>query len=298
MKIKQIDLSVMLKEHGEWLESGGVSGRQLNLTEAVLDQTDLTGADLRYAVFKDAKLIRAILNKADLSFADLRGARLDYAKCEKANFSNSLMSGVRLEGAFLLFSKFAGASLNSADLRYADCRFSEFLNAKLTESKLGGANFTKTNFDGCIFLDNLIDGAVFAGAKIDESLLRAEHDESEDGISFLIEKANTYSLRSMLKFSLNYYRTKRILEMGCYYFLVPVGLFLSAIGVVLRSLNYFHFLTFDRKLISSVDGYELTAIGFAALVAAVLFMLMFSFTERNRVTALSGILDNSVRGRL
>lgn len=289
MKINQVDLSIMLKEHGEWLKSDGVSGRQLNLAGAILDQLDLTGADLRYAVLKDAKLIRAIINKADLSFADLRGARLDYAKCANAKFSNSLMSGVSLEGAYLIFSNFAGSLLNSADFRYSDCGFCEFKNAKLTESELGGANFTKCNFSECIFLGNCIEGAVFAGAEIDESLLRAEHDEGDSRFQELRERADSYSSES------DYY-IKRVLEMGCYYVLAPLGLLLIAFGAILRLLSYFEFSAIGRNLISSIDGYEVAAIGFLALITSVLLLLIYSFIDRNRVSVLSGILGNSIGG--
>src|SRR5258708_26199818 len=73
-------LSVILEEHGNWLDSNGESGIQADFSELDLENAELIDARLQNAI-----LTKAILKGADLMLADLRGACLlqaDLRECK------------------------------------------------------------------------------------------------------------------------------------------------------------------------------------------------------------------------
>src|SRR5215510_204662 len=73
---KTLWLIAVLQEHGKWYYSGGRDGRRADLTDAVLADAVLAGADLPDAVLAGAVLTDAVLAGAVLTDADLRGAVL------------------------------------------------------------------------------------------------------------------------------------------------------------------------------------------------------------------------------
>lgn len=262
MKIDQAELAIMLSEHSEWLRTDGASGSQLNLEGAILDQRDLSGADLRYSILKGSSLIRSSLNMTNMSFADLREARLDYAKCEKSNFSNALMSDVVMEGAFLSSSNFSGASMYRASLRYADIKFAKFVAAKLTAANLGGANFTKSNFENCVFFGNEIESAIFAGANIDDAWLQVAEKDAEFNEKKLVQRANGQLLRL-------------VVSLFARYFLLPLGFVFIIGGIASGFLSFIGPVYLGREIVfpASRAEFEFLWPGIA-LVFAALGLLM------------------------
>ena len=125
------DLDAILAEHKLWLNSGGKSGYQANLSE-----TNLTGANLR-----TVDLRRAILTDTDFTNASLTGAD---------------MAGARLIGAHLSFSIMAATNLSGADLTAAD-----LANAVLLGADLSGANLDATHLNGATLASAELKGAVF-----------------------------------------------------------------------------------------------------------------------------------------
>ncbi len=113
----RLELAEILESHREWLRSGDEVGRQADLSRAHLEGTDLTDANLRFAV-----LDHTVLNAADLLLADLQGASLIQADLQFTNllgakFRHANLQGATLEGATgLSTSQLAGANLFGAVL--------------------------------------------------------------------------------------------------------------------------------------------------------------------------------------
>ena len=169
--MKQAELEGVLRQHAQWLESRGQSGKQARLEQAQLQQCDLRGADLRYAVLTGARLTRAQLSNANLAFADLRNAELSYARCDHANLDGALISGATLEGADFEAATFQHASLAKANMRYARCQGANFASARIVETQMNHANLSHASFeqatlDEADLMHAILTGTQFEGATL------------------------------------------------------------------------------------------------------------------------------------
>ena len=124
-------LAAILKEHGTWVESGGVAGVRAELAgtrlsgrafwRADLRRADLSGADLRrcnldHALLSGATLTRADFGDASLWQADLAGACLDEVNFEGAKLDHADLRGADLRGADLGRASVWGAHVEGTDL--------------------------------------------------------------------------------------------------------------------------------------------------------------------------------------
>ena len=92
---------------------------------------DLSGADLRRAVFD-----RADLEGADLSGADLRRASFKGANLMKASFDNADMRDAIFLKAKMNLSNFQGTKLDRADLRGIRGRYAIWRNANWWDASM------------------------------------------------------------------------------------------------------------------------------------------------------------------
>ena len=145
------------------------------LTARILDEIDLTGANLRGANLRQASASDACFFAADLS-----GADLTLIRAPRADFRGAVLSGARLNSAVLdgadmrravlatahdgfqlVRANGAAASLNGTDLSEAEAGKVDFSNCSLKSAKLRG-----TNLRGAIFADAIMTGADLAGAQL------------------------------------------------------------------------------------------------------------------------------------
>jgi uncharacterized protein YjbI with pentapeptide repeats len=157
------DLGRMLKGHSQWLDSGGKSGRKLNLAKADLRSAHLPGVNLKMAVLNGVNLQEATLTGADLSKAFLVEADMGGAELSDARFIEADLTG----------AEFARATMNRADLseaKLADAHFfrAELIDAILVNSDLRRAPLFKSNLSGAD-----LSGANLEGAGLNEAILKA-----------------------------------------------------------------------------------------------------------------------------
>ena len=145
------------------------------LTARILDEIDLTGANLRQANLRQASAANASFFAADLS-----GADLTLIRAPRADFRGAVLSGARLnsavldgadmrravlatahEGFQLVRPNGAGASLNGTDLSEAEAGKVDFSICSLKGARLRG-----TNLRGAVFADAIMTGADLAGAQL------------------------------------------------------------------------------------------------------------------------------------
>ncbi len=145
------------------------------LTARILDEIDLTGANLRRANLRQASAADASFFAADLSCADLTLIR-----AQRADFRGAVLSGARLNSAVLdgadmrravlatahdgfqlIRANGAAASLSGADLSEAEAGKVDFSNSSLKGARLRGANLR-----GAVFADAVMTGADLAGAQL------------------------------------------------------------------------------------------------------------------------------------
>ncbi len=100
-----IDLSVPEEQFGVYL-------RGINLSDADLIETNLSGTYLSAANLKGANLTAANLSQAYLNQADLRGANLKYAALKGTWLSSANLSGASIEGTNLRSANLMNANLS------------------------------------------------------------------------------------------------------------------------------------------------------------------------------------------
>ena len=125
---------------------------QIDLKNANLRVTDLSGADLSSADLIRAHLVAADLSRVNLSGADLSMGHLRGTEFRGANLSRATLIGATLSGAILLGADLSGADFSGADLWRADLREAFLREAdcratKLIEVNLNGATLT----DACLW---------------------------------------------------------------------------------------------------------------------------------------------------
>ena len=76
MKMSQDELGNVIRNHKEWLSSGGTAGKRMRLYRADLCHANLDGADL----------LKSNLNRADLTGATLKLANLACAETDKTYY--------------------------------------------------------------------------------------------------------------------------------------------------------------------------------------------------------------------
>jgi len=85
-----------------------------SLSETDLQNADLSGKELKEAVFSDSKLQGSNFSATNLKDVDFSGASLEYANFTNANLDDADLSNTTLVGA-----RFSGANLNGTNFRQA-----------------------------------------------------------------------------------------------------------------------------------------------------------------------------------
>ena len=113
----KVELEILLEQHGDWVKSGGRTGRQADLSRLNLEGADLTDTNLQKALLNET-----VLQGADLLLTDLQGASLLQANLQGANLLGARLREANLQGATLegatglLAAELAGTNLTFAKL--------------------------------------------------------------------------------------------------------------------------------------------------------------------------------------
>ncbi len=113
---------------------------------ASFHQARMDGVKLTAARLDGCDLSMALLNRADLRRARLDGADMGWSELNEANLRSANLNGTNLERAKLQTADFTEAKLDRANLSMADAREANFDSVSLREAKLIAANLEKANF--------------------------------------------------------------------------------------------------------------------------------------------------------
>lgn len=158
-----------------WVKS---DKRRANLCGADLSGIDLSGSKLRFAVFRDAKLVRANFRVADLYGADFRqanlgGANLTEAKLGNADFRKAHIDGANLSRANLHFANLTGVKTKSVNFSGADLSSAKLINSVFTGAHFNGANLTYADLSGASVGLSDLSGAVLDGTNLTDAQLQS-----------------------------------------------------------------------------------------------------------------------------
>ncbi len=112
--------------------------------------TEIKGAKSQWAgsVLDDADLTHAELERADFTGANLVRARLDGIKARRACFQEAVLVGASALGADVFQGSFEAADLSHADLRGANLFAAQLWRAKTEGTQLTLANLDRTHLEG------------------------------------------------------------------------------------------------------------------------------------------------------
>lgn len=135
------DVKSMVSEHSDWIATGGTGGTKaiienLDLSGANLAGVNLSGATLRNVRLSSANLRGAVLQSTDLRGSDLSGADLTDGDLTSSNLRRVDLSSATLANARLAGTDLAGASLRGADLSGTDLRGANLLDADIASTDL------------------------------------------------------------------------------------------------------------------------------------------------------------------
>ena len=127
----------------------------------LLNESNLSQADLRRFQLSGVSLRKARLNGADLSRADLRRAFLSRVDLRRANLIGTNLVEVDLRGADLRCADLFGADLFGSDLRGADLRGAYLFEANLDGIDLRGVNLKNADLKGANLMGTQFKGITF-----------------------------------------------------------------------------------------------------------------------------------------
>lgn len=153
MRIDREALLSILTDHQLWIKTDGQSGKQADLSGAILTGMSLIRADLRRANLRGANLRGADLRGADLSGADLTGADLT--------------------GAYLTHANLTVANLSRTDLTSAKLNMANLIKTNLRGADLTGASFDGAHIDGTD-LTQLLGNSVISTDNLQRKLQSSE----------------------------------------------------------------------------------------------------------------------------
>ena len=169
IRIIDADLSDMLLSNcnlsNSFLRNVNVSGADLSETD--LSGATLWGANLSGARLVSANLSRSRLDYANFSeHTVLENANLSGANLEGVCLSDANLSGADLSRSELLNANLSGANLDSADLSEAKLIDSNLANTNLVCAKLIGANMARCNLSDARLDDAELSGAILTDANL------------------------------------------------------------------------------------------------------------------------------------
>lgn len=138
----------------------------LDLTSADLRGSNLAGACLGEADFRQAVLLDSDLSEADLRAADFSGADLRAANLSRvtghavqalgADFRRAILLGADLRAGNFQAADFRAANLREADFRVAHLTSADFRRADLHKADLRRADLTEADFQDAYLRDALL----------------------------------------------------------------------------------------------------------------------------------------------
>lgn len=172
-----LDRAVLAKANLSRCNLSNASLKEIDATEAVFDDSNLTGAALESSVFERAVMLNARLDgtkgeNAIFAGATLSGSSFKASSLPQADFSRSRLDGCDFQGADLTDSNFDAAAGQKANFREANLsglrasEGSDFSAARFVKASAPGAYWENANLQGADFSYTRMEGANFSRASL------------------------------------------------------------------------------------------------------------------------------------
>lgn len=145
--ISKTDFDIVYANHTLWLNNAG--GKQADLSNCLIRGIDLSGKDLRDAIFNGAKFVDCTISGTDMSNGSFIGTR--FTNCEiftwdasSSDFTNARFSLLDVSGCRFELSNFTNAVFNGCGMVNVNLDNCCMEGADLTDSTLAGTNLDDT----------------------------------------------------------------------------------------------------------------------------------------------------------
>jgi uncharacterized protein YjbI with pentapeptide repeats len=159
MKNRQDAKNIISKRTRELIKN---TGRGFDLTDAILKLKNLSGFDLRYAIFEDT-----ILSKSNLSDCNLEGSIFNPGSYHRVNFKNSNLSSSNLHSTAFHVCDFSATNLNNL----TDATYSKYHGCEMKKSTWHSSNLESAVFEQCDLEEANFENAFLADACFESSNL-------------------------------------------------------------------------------------------------------------------------------
>jgi hemerythrin-like metal-binding protein len=155
-----------IKDHEQWIDSGGAAGRRLDFDNTAIPTVRMTGRRLAGCRMRRCRVaggawLGADLSMSDLSYSDLRDIVLERAKMRGATLRRVNLSGASLAEAILDALPLAtGGRVWPTNLEGAN-----LAGADLSGASLDGVILRNADLSGCLVEGISVRNADFTGAK-------------------------------------------------------------------------------------------------------------------------------------
>jgi len=156
----------------EQLTWAAVLMQEANLSNAQLEQANLSNAQLEQANLSNAQLSGADLSEAQLTGANLSEAQLTGANLSEAQLSGADLSEAQLMRAHLYRAQLTGANLSEAQLSGADLSEAQLMRARLYRAQLAGARLYNAQLGQADLREVRLEQADLRGAQLQQTDLR------------------------------------------------------------------------------------------------------------------------------
>lgn len=155
------------------LEDADFAG--MDLSDFLLGDTHLRGANLTNASLRNAVLFGTDLSHASLVKADLRGASLDKARFLQANCTSVNFSGTTVRHVHFTEAQLSYADFHRADLERAIFARANVLHARFDFANLDHVDLSEANLSEASLWNARLNNAQMAGATLSQAYLRGTY---------------------------------------------------------------------------------------------------------------------------
>jgi uncharacterized protein YjbI with pentapeptide repeats len=145
-------------DEGE-IDLAGAKLQCFDLSNLAFNGVSLSNANLQQANLTGTSLCGADLNDTKLQWADITNTDFQNAHLERANLSESDCSSVVLRGANLRYATMLNVNLTNAKLQGADLTNATLQGSVLSHVRFNGANLKYTDIDGAMVTNSQFDSA-------------------------------------------------------------------------------------------------------------------------------------------
>lgn len=155
------EINYIIKEHAEWIQTGGMGGKQIEISNITFENEIIENQDLSVAIFFECKFMKCEFKNVDLSDVYFVGScfeKCSFLNCmmSKADFSETTLVGGKIKECIAVKVNFYKSRLEAINIEKNDLRVINF-----TKAIMSNCYIIKSNISNGIFKETYIINTEF-----------------------------------------------------------------------------------------------------------------------------------------